>query len=212
MTTLEIDTLYNIPIYLPLRDYREVDGKHIVDLGAGDTFKRLILDHTSFEVLKNFLYPHSISMVATEFGLMNEEILHFCTQLFEEGLLVRYQNIPEEYERFDRHLHYYSLNGMDSIKVQDFLKTISITFLGVGGIGNWIALNLVGLGIKKIRLVDPDIIEESNLTRQVLFSEKDVGKFKVDIAKEQLIGRNRNLLVESIKEDINENGSVTYCL
>ncbi|WP_195155577.1 HesA/MoeB/ThiF family protein [Candidatus Protochlamydia phocaeensis] len=93
---------------------------------------------------------------------------------------------------------------MDPIKTQDNLKKLSITLLGVGGIGNWIALNFVGMGIQKIRLVDPDIIEESNLTRQVLFGEKDVGKFKVEIAEKQLKERNKDLTIEAIKEKVTE--------
>ena len=52
----------------------------------------------------------------------------------------------------------------------------------MGGIGNWLSLNLIGLGLKKLRLIDPDLIEQSNLCRQILFSESDIGK-KAQVAK-----------------------------
>jgi hypothetical protein len=174
-------------------------------LGARVPFKRLQLDKSSFEIFKKFLFPTTISSIKEEVGQSGLEVEKFCNHLLKEGLLIPYQVIPESYNRFDRHLEYYSLNGLDPIKVQDSLKNKSITLLGMGGIGNWIALNFVGLGIKKIRLIDPDIIEESNLTRQMLFSEKDVGQFKVDIAEQRLKERNGDLIVESFKENLTEN-------
>jgi molybdopterin-synthase adenylyltransferase len=201
---VEADCLYIIPHFLPVRNYEELDDRYILDLGADVTFKHLQLDSASMRVFKSFLSPISISKVAQETGIALEDIKNFCNHLLKERLLVEYQPIPDQYKRFDRHLNYYSLHGLNPIQAQDNLKNVSITLLGVGGIGNWVALNLVGLGIKKIRLVDPDIIEESNLTRQVLFTEEDIGKSKVEVAHRQLQSRNRDLSIESIKEEIKE--------
>ena len=120
-------------------------------------------------------------------------------------MVIQYKAIPDDYKRYDRHLQYYALHDLCPIKTQKVLKDITVTLVGVGGIGNWVALNLVGLGIKKIRLVDPDVIEKSNLTRQMLFSEEDVGKLKVEVAAHQLRQRNGDLTVESINSTINMN-------
>ena len=68
----------------------------------------------------------------------------------------------------------------------EFIQQQHVTIIGVGGIGCPIALYLVATGIKHITLIDNDIIQLSNLNRQILFSENDIGKKKVDVAKEKL--------------------------
>lgn len=198
MQITEKNTVYVIPHYLPLRDFRSLEGKFIIELGAGESFKRLKLDNSSMEILKFFFLPHSIPEILAKTHLPKEDVEKFCAHLISEKIIVEYKEVPDAYRRYDRHLQYYALHGLCPIKAQDALKNVSITLIGAGGIGNWIALNLVGLGLKKIRLIDPDIIEESNLTRQVLFSECDVGKLKVDVAATQLKQRNKNLFVEPI--------------
>ncbi|MGQ4873520.1 MAG: HesA/MoeB/ThiF family protein [Promethearchaeia archaeon] len=69
---------------------------------------------------------------------------------------------------------------------QEVIEKKSVAILGVGGIGCNIALLLVRLGIKKLFLIDYDIIEPSNLNRQTLYSKTDIGKKKVIIAKDTL--------------------------
>jgi molybdopterin-synthase adenylyltransferase len=175
------ELIYIIPQYLPLKNFRKEAGKFIIELGAGESFKKLKLDYSSMEILKKFLSPHSISDILNSTQLDKNEVEKFCAHLINEKIIIQYQKVPDEYKRYDRHLQYYALNGLCPIKAQDTLKDLTITLIGVGGIGNWISLNLIGLGIKKIKLVDPDFIEESNLTRQVLFSEEDIGKSKVRV-------------------------------
>jgi len=58
--------------------------------------------------------------------------------------------------------------------------------MGVGGLGCTISLALARLGIKKMYLLDFDIVDMSNLNRQILFSKQDVGKRKVEAAAEGL--------------------------
>ncbi|CAF1391697.1 unnamed protein product [Adineta ricciae] len=58
--------------------------------------------------------------------------------------------------------------------------------LGVGGIGSSIAMSLVRLGVDTIYLLDRDIIDASNLNRQILFSRLDVGQSKVEVAAKHL--------------------------
>lgn len=205
MTIMLTDEIkYMIPEYHPLKNFQKVDDTFIIELGAGELYKRLKLDPLSLEIFKKFLHPHSLSEIQKEFNGSEEEVRKFCDILINEGLIIEYKNVPDEFKRYNRHMHYYALNSLCPIMAQEKLKNISIALVGMGGIGNWIALNLVGLGIKKLRLIDPDVIEESNLTRQVLFSEADVGKLKVDVAADQLQRRNSHLTIETINETINE--------
>jgi len=58
----------------------------------------------------------------------------------------------------------------------------SVLILGVGGLGSVVALNLLRLGIGKLFLVDYDVVDVHNLNRQLLYSQEDVGKPKVEAA------------------------------
>ncbi len=69
--------------------------------------------------------------------------------------------------------------------------------LGVGGLGGWSALNLACVGVGEMLLVDFDRVELSNLNRQVLYSEADIGRFKAEAAAERLHGFNSAMKVEA---------------
>lgn len=78
------------------------------------------------------------------------------------------------------------------------LKDVKICVVGAGGIGNPVVTQLVGMGIGKIRLVDRDVVEISNLHRQHLYSEADVGKVKVEAALERLQKMNSGVDIEAV--------------
>ena len=78
------------------------------------------------------------------------------------------------------------------------LKDVKICVVGAGGIGNPVVTQLVGMGVGKIRLIDRDVVEISNLHRQHLYSEADVGKVKVEAALERLHKMNSGVDIEAI--------------
>ena len=84
--------------------------------------------------------------------------------------------------RYGRHL---SLNDFD-IEAQEKLKNSKILIVGCGGLGCPSALYLAAAGVGTLAIMDDDIIEESNLHRQILFSHEDLGKSKVGIAVNKL--------------------------
>ena len=78
------------------------------------------------------------------------------------------------------------------------LKDAKICVVGAGGIGNPVVTQLVGMGVGKIRLVDRDVVEISNLHRQHLYTDMDVGKVKVEAALERLQKMNPGVDIEAI--------------
>ena len=70
------------------------------------------------------------------------------------------------------------------------LKQAKVLIVGVGGLGSPIALYLAGAGVGCIGLVDDDVVSISNLQRQVLYSEKELGKPKAICAAERLSALN----------------------
>jgi len=92
-------------------------------------------------------------------------------------------NISEqELQIFSRHLILKEFNE----KSFNYLQKQKITIIGLGGIGCPTAQYLVSAGVKKLKLIDGDIIQKTNLNRQILYSIKDIGKSKVKIAKKKL--------------------------
>lgn len=61
--------------------------------------------------------------------------------------------------------------------------------LGTGGLGCSVAIGLARMGVKKVILLDKDVVEVHNLNRQILFSRDDVGKEKAKVAHEKLISQ-----------------------
>jgi len=96
---------------------------------------------------------------------------------------------PAELARFDRQLRYFAdvAGGeLSAAECQERLRAAKIAVLGVGGLGSWAALALACCGIGELRLIDGDEIEISNLNRQVLYAEADLGRAKVEVAAARL--------------------------
>ena len=83
------------------------------------------------------------------------------------------------------------------------LSNIKIGIVGMGGIGCPLSQYLVNSGIKELLIVDGDIVEKSNLNRQILFNLNDIGKKKVDVAKYKLKLINTECIINTIDENIN---------
>ncbi|MCT4639174.1 MAG: ThiF family adenylyltransferase [Bacteroidales bacterium] len=66
------------------------------------------------------------------------------------------------------------------------LKEAHIAVYGLGGSGSPIVLQLAYLGVGKLSLIDPDIVEESNLNRQIIYSIDDIGVYKINAAKNRV--------------------------
>lgn len=80
---------------------------------------------------------------------------------------------------------------------QQRLLNTSVLLVGVGGLGSPIALYLAAAGVGRIGLVDNDIVSISNLQRQVLYRESEVGEPKVICAKRRLLEQNSQLVVDT---------------
>jgi adenylyltransferase/sulfurtransferase len=106
----------------------------------------------------------------------------------------------DELERYARQI---SLNGFGE-EGQEKLKNTTALVAGVGGLGSPASLYLAAAGIGTLRIVDNDQVEASNLNRQVLHWEKNIGMPKALSAAGKLRELNPHIKVESLKVTINE--------
>ena len=100
--------------------------------------------------------------------------------------------------RYDRQM---MLDGWGD-EGQRRLKEARVCIAGVGGLGSPVALYLTAAGVGALRMVDHDVVELSNLNRQVLYTANDVGRAKVTCAEERLRALNPEVQIEAICERI----------
>jgi adenylyltransferase/sulfurtransferase len=92
----------------------------------------------------------------------------------------------DELSRYARHL---TLSEV-GIEGQQKLKAARVLCVGTGGLGSPLALYLAAAGVGTLGLVDFDVVDASNLQRQIIHSTKDIGRKKLDSAAEKLIALN----------------------
>ena len=85
---------------------------------------------------------------------------------------------------------------------QSRLSRAKVLIVGVGGLGSPIALYLAGAGVGTIGVVDSDVVSVSNLQRQVLYSESQVGQSKAICARERLMALNSDITVYAYDEKL----------
>ena len=99
---------------------------------------------------------------------------------------------PDELRRYDRHI----LLPNVGVKGQQKLKDSSVLLIGAGGLGSPLALYLAAAGVGRIGIVDFDVVDESNLQRQIIHGTSTVGKSKLASAQERLLDLNPFIKVE----------------
>jgi sulfur-carrier protein adenylyltransferase/sulfurtransferase len=84
-----------------------------------------------------------------------------------------------------------------TLEGQRRLKGASVLLIGAGGLGSPLALYVAAAGVGRIGLVDFDVVDESNLQRQVLHGQKSVGRPKLESARERLEDVNPHVVIET---------------
>ena len=106
----------------------------------------------------------------------------------------------KELDRYSRQVMLEEIGYQGQLK----LKQAKVCVVGVGGLGNPIVTRLAAMGVGKLRIVDRDVIELSNLHRQTMFNEDDVGQVKVETAAKKLRKLSPEIVVEELPISIND--------
>jgi molybdopterin/thiamine biosynthesis adenylyltransferase/rhodanese-related sulfurtransferase len=99
----------------------------------------------------------------------------------------------DEVKRYSRHL----IMPEVGIKGQEKLKAGSVLCIGAGGLGSPAALYLAAAGVGRIGMVDFDVVDFSNLQRQIIHGTPDVGRSKLASAKDRLLGLNPLITIDT---------------
>ena len=199
----------HIRIPSPLRRYTGEQAKVEIEFDGNSVVEALDALVKEFEDLKRHLYDEEGSLRNFVNIYNNSEDVRFAdglqTQITEGdelsiipaiagGSTVTLDNW--EIMRYSRHLIMPEVN----IDGQQKLKAASVLLIGAGGLGSPSALYLAAAGIGKLGLVDFDVVDESNLQRQILYGTSDVGTPKLEAAEKRLKDLNPRIEIETYAE------------
>src|SRR6201993_4200535 len=114
------------------------------------------------------------------------------SSIIDSERLERVQFTNDEIARYSRHL----IMPEVTLEGQKRIKAASILCIGTGGLGSPVALYLAAAGIGRMGLVDFDVVDFSNLQRQVLHGTDDVGRKKLNSAKDRVKAINPNVQID----------------
>ncbi len=106
----------------------------------------------------------------------------------------------EDYIPYGRVIHFledYSESDEEMLEIWERVRNSRVVIIGLGAVGTWLAVNLAQSGVRNFVFIDNDKVELSNLHRQLLFYESDIGRQKTDVVKERLCFFEEDVSVDS---------------
>jgi molybdopterin/thiamine biosynthesis adenylyltransferase len=94
----------------------------------------------------------------------------------------------------------YAQNRIFTKSEMSKIRSSRVCIVGCGGLGGYVLEMLARLGMAEITIVDADRLEESNLNRQILANEKNLGKYKVEVAQERISRVNSQVRIKAIRQ------------
>jgi len=210
----------NIPT--PLRPF--TDKKEAVEV-SGTTVGELLLDLTMrYEGLRKHLYADNGKLRNFVNVYLNDEDIRYlqreATPVKAGDTLSIAPSVaggapttaappetelsPEEIKRYSRHLIMPEM-GMDG---QRKLKQSSVLCIGAGGLGSPAAMYLAAAGIGRLGIVDFDVVDYSNLQRQLLHTTNDVGRTKLESARDKIVALNPHVQVDTYEEALSSENAM----
>ncbi len=195
-----------IPVYIPTALQRFVGQQETIRL-PGATVKE-VLEQLSgqYPELKKHLYNEQGQLRSFVNVFVNDEDIRHTqgldTRVAGKDAITIVPSIAggaeislsnDEVKRYSRHLIMPEV-GMEG---QKKIKTASVLLIGTGGLGSPLGLYLASAGVGRIGLVDFDVVDFTNLQRQVLYTTEDVGQPKITVAKKRLQAINPFITIQT---------------
>ncbi|HET7147353.1 MAG TPA: ThiF family adenylyltransferase [Candidatus Nitrosopolaris sp.] len=178
-------------ISLEAHDLREAFAK--VSDTLGDDFKRRVFDLNGKPRALINIYINGRNMRFNSEGmstlLKDGDSLYILPAVAGGAELTN-----DDMQRYSRQIMLEEIGFVGMEKLRD----AKVCVVGVGGIGNPVVTQLAAMGVGKLKIVDRDVVEISNLHRQHLYNEDDIGKVKVEVAAERLKKINPHVEIEAI--------------
>lgn len=124
--------------------------------------------------------------------------------LINESFIIEYDNYKNIIDdaKMSRQNLYFSMISDKYLNYNEELKNKTVLILGVGGIGANVVEILSRSGIENMIIIDNDKVDLSNLTKQYVYTKKDLKEFKVEVAKRKALINNENLNIKILKKKV----------
>jgi len=148
------------------------------------------------------------ALLAKGVEVTREELAAYIQDLSKARLLEEEPwDLPSpELERYDRQIRFFAAGdskGMGyGVEVQRRLGEARVTLIGLGGFGSHVLGALAAMGVGNIRIVDHDVVEITNLARKTIYTSQDLGRLKVQAAREYVRSQNPGIRVDGIEKQI----------
>ena len=162
----------------------------------GDDFKRRVFDHNGKprSLINIYINGKNVRFSGGMATQLNDNDSVYILPAVAGGA----ELTSEELQRYSRQvmLEEIGFEGMEKI------RSAKVCVVGAGGIGNPVITQLTAMGVGKIRIVDRDVIEVTNLHRQHLYTDDDIGRVKVEAAAERLRRLNPTVEIEPMPTSV----------
>ncbi len=188
---------------------KEKDDIYDVIFTGTRRIKKFKVDSLVRDVLGMLESQKDEGELAANLRKYNPVDVNSCINSLEKfGVLRRYEDKDLEFnERYSKQILFIdelTESWSETMNLHRKITSSKFAVFGVGGIGTWIVNGLYQMGVDEIRVVDPDIVNKSNLNRQLFFNSRDVGRYKVDVIKEKLFDAN----IIPFKREISKDSSL----
>lgn len=172
----------------------------------------------NFEPSLQFI-PEGDAEVLKHLTAMKDQPLHYLAshfsqmriaELLQKRIVVSSREVG--IERTSRQTGFLSLCHSNPIAATDNIRNATVLVLGAGAIGTHVAWSLAALGVKELRIVDNDVVELSNLNRQLVYAPDDVGKCKVEALCTKLSAFNPEVVLMPLERQITCQQDVEHLL
>jgi adenylyltransferase/sulfurtransferase len=181
-------------IPLEAQDLQDAFGK--VSEQMGDDFKRRVFDHNGKprSLINIYINGKNMRFSSGMATLLKDGDSVYILPAVAGGA----ELTSDELQRYSRQmmLEEIGFEGMEKI------RSARVCVVGAGGIGNPVITQLVAMGIGSLRIVDRDVIEVTNLHRQHLYTDEDIGRVKVEAAAERLRKLNPGVQIEAVPTSV----------
>jgi molybdopterin/thiamine biosynthesis adenylyltransferase len=180
----------------------------VTEIPDGDGVIRAVLD--LMDGTRTIAELHRL-VAADHPSVSQKDVVNAVEQFDQAGFLLDGSCEPDglldDYEltRWERNISFfgaYARLSDNSYELQARLRDCRVTLLGLGGLGNHVLIDLAAMGVGYVRAMDFDRVEMSNLNRQILYRDEDVGKPKIGLAIERVREFNPMIEIEPVTRRI----------
>lgn len=168
-----------------------------------------VVDDMILDIVNHLDGTLTINQITKQYDVEKESLVHLLKFLEAKGILDNANPHEDfhDYERFRRPINFlndYSTSHNQLVAMWENIQNSCVLIIGLGAVGTWTACNLAQSGVKTFILLDPDIVDITNLHRQFGFEESSVGKYKVDVLEMKLKQYNPEINVQKCIESLNQ--------